>query len=140
MTAPNLVGDVSLNLQRSLAVLGTASTSVVSCPDSASQRITRLVVANDSTLDGTVSVSLRRGGTDYSIFKSLDVKSKSTGELLGQDAALYLEYGDAVVASASQPTSCICCYEQIALPLGDFLTTQSGEPITTETGDMLVYQ
>jgi hypothetical protein len=117
MTAPNIVSPTSIVLKNASAAVGTAESSVVTCPSGKALKVSTLYAANvHGTTPGDLSVRLSSPAGTHAICSTVSVPADSSLIVVDREAPVYLEEGHSIlaVASAAGVIQVVVSYEEIA--------------------------
>ena len=119
MTAPNIIGVVTITGKSVIGALGTSTASLLQNSASSNKvfKINTILVSNvDGTNSATAAISLYDGSNDRYIAKGITVPAGATVVLIDKNSTIYLEEnrhirGD---ASAAGDLEYIISYEELS--------------------------
>jgi uncharacterized protein YjhX (UPF0386 family) len=116
MTAPNIV-NITVATGKTDVLAATTSATAITTNSAASgkvYKINSIIVANiDGTNAADITLDLFRSSTAYKFVNTVSVPADATLVALSKDAAIYLEEGDSIraTASANGDLQVLCSYE-----------------------------
>ena len=119
MTAPNIIGVVTITGKSVIGALGTSTASLLQNSASSNKvfKINTILVSNvDGTNSATADISMFDGSNDRYISKGITVPAGATVVLIDKNSSLYLEENRHIRgnASAAGDLEYIISYEELS--------------------------
>ena len=119
MTAPNIIGVVTITGKSVIGALGTSTASLLQNSASSNKvfKINTILVSNvDGTNSATADISIYDGSNDRYISKGITVPAGATVVLIDKNSFLYLEENHSIRggASAASDLEILICYEELS--------------------------
>jgi hypothetical protein len=103
MANPNLASVTNIKADSLFVNLTTSDTQILENAAASNQlvKVSALIVANKATSPASVTLQVRRSAADFPIAWQILIPANSTVVIVGKDAPIYLEEGDALRGLAS---------------------------------------